>query len=286
MIRTPVAATAVRLCAPAGGGYGAAMSRAVQAGLVSAATHAAVTAVLVGTVRVALGPAAGMPVEAITLDEPAAMPAVAALPLADSGAAFAPVAETVPAAAQPVAHAETGAAAGPAGPAPAAPAASFFGMPTAGRSVVFVIDRSASMGLAGRLERAVRETSACLRQLPSGVRFAVIAYDRSAEPLHFQGLTAAEPAAVEATVADLARLAAQGGTDHRRALRAALALGPEVIYFLTDEDELTAADVAAVTDANRGRSVIHAVCLSAPGSRTALADLARRNRGTFRSAAE
>jgi hypothetical protein len=284
MIRTPIAATAVRLGRVGGGGYGAAMSRAVQAGLVSAAAHAAVAAALVGGSHAAPGPAAGMPVEAIAFDAPA----VAALPLADGGAAFTPVGAAEPAAVRAVGHVEAGPAEAPAASDPAAPAAAtFFGVPAAGRSVVFVIDRSASMGLAGRLERAVRETATSLRRLPRHVRFAVIAYDRSAEPMRFGGLVAAEPAAVEAAVAGLERLTAEGGTDHRRALRAALALGPEVVYFLTDDDELTAADVAAVSAANRGRTAIHAVCLAAPGGRAAaLAELARRNRGTFRAAPE
>lgn len=286
MIRTPVAAMAVRLCAPGASGYGATMSRAVPSLLASLAAHAAVVAAMCGVWRAAPGSATGMAIEALAFDEPAMLPAVAALPLPDAPAQFAPIAFR-PGPAQPIAHAEPVGDHRPSpspvagAPKPGRATTVFFGVPAAGRSVVFVIDRSASMGLAGRLDRAVRETAASLRQLSADVRFAVIAYDRTAEPLGRGGLVLAKPSAIEAALVELSQLTAQGGTDHRRALRAALALGPDVIYFLTDEDELSPADVVAVTAANRGRTAIHAVCLSNPAGRTALAELAHRNGGTF-----
>jgi hypothetical protein len=164
----------------------------------------------------------------------------------------------------------------------------FFGVPAAGHSVVYVVDRSASMGLGGRLGRAAREVTASLRRLPSSARFQVIAYGRAAEPLRLggpPGLVAAEAASVEAAAAALGRLTAEGGTDHRRALRAGLALDPDVIYFLTDEDDFTPADVNDITAYNRGRTVIHAICLVGPASpNSPLAELTRRNGGAFRTA--
>src|SRR5207237_252137 len=56
---------------------------------------------------------------------------------------------------------------------PPGPATNFCGVaaPATARTVVYVIDRSASMGLAGRLERARREVVASLRQLPPSARF-------------------------------------------------------------------------------------------------------------------
>jgi hypothetical protein len=164
-------------------------------------------------------------------------------------------------------------------------ATEFFGVPAVGKSVVFVLDRSASMGLDGRLDRARRELAASLRRLPPSARFQVIAYNRVAEPLRLPGmygLLPATPDAIEAAVATLNRLTAEGSTDHRKAVQDALALGPDVVYFLTDEDDLEARDVQAVTRLNRGRVSIHALCLVPPaGGETPMAGLARNNRGLF-----
>src|SRR5262249_44628259 len=78
---------------------------------------------------------------------------------------------------------------------------------------------------------------------------------------------------------------AEGGTEHLPALRRALALGPDVIFFLTDAADLRAEQIQAVTSLNRGRTVIHAVELgSARGRRgeDGLYALAQRNHGCFK----
>ena len=148
-----------------------------------------------------------------------------------------------------------------------------------------VIDRTSSMGHDGRFERARSAVIASLRQLPADARFQVIAYDKNALPLRIGDgrLAAAMDANVEAAAAALAAMFPQGGTDHVRALQQALWLGPDVIYFLTDEDDLTPADVEKVTRSNRRRASIHALCLVAPAAaETPMRTLARRNGGEFR----
>ena len=47
-----------------------------------------------------------------------------------------------------------------------------------------------------------------------------------------------------------------------QALRLALSLAPEVVYLLTDADDLSDADRALVTHLNRGRAVIHTIELN------------------------
>ena len=160
----------------------------------------------------------------------------------------------------------------------------FFGVPASGASVVYVIDRSASMGLEGRLQRATREVAMSLSQLPSSSRTQVIVYSRTAEPL-CPGLVAADPAIIAIASERLQHLTAEGGTAHVRALKSALLLNPDVIYFLTDEDDLTPADVKTITDYNRGRTVIHTICLIDPETnQTPIGELAKKNRGQFRVA--
>jgi hypothetical protein len=169
---------------------------------------------------------------------------------------------------------------------PAGPATSFFGVPAAptARAVVYVIDRSGSMGENGRLVRALREVVASLRQLPPSARFQVIAYNRDAEPLPPGELLPATPDRIDAAERALDALVAEGGDDeHGRALRRALALGPDVIYFLTDAKGLKPADVARVKQINKGRVTIHAVCLSAAPADGMMGRLARENGGQFQA---
>jgi hypothetical protein len=160
----------------------------------------------------------------------------------------------------------------------------FFSVAAEGKSVVYVIDRSSSMRY-GRFDRARDQVVASLRQLPPEARFQVIAYDRNALMLRIGegGLAAATPANVEAAAAELATMRDEGGTDHVRALKLALQLRPDVIYFLTDEDDLTPADVDQIKRINGGKTSIHALCLVAPSAaETSMRKLARQNRGEFR----
>lgn len=158
-----------------------------------------------------------------------------------------------------------------------------------GHSVVYVIDRSLSMGLNGALGSARRELLASLDRLPETVRFQVILYNRQAEPLRLDGHWDLVPAtaANRQRVAELVEaLRAEGGTDHLAALRRALVLQPEVLFFITDAAELTPQQVRTVTQQNQGRTAIHAIELSGAVSGSSadnpLSLLARSNRGTYR----
>ena len=172
------------------------------------------------------------------------------------------------------------------GTAPAGP--SFFAIATQAASVVYVIDHSASMGLHGSFEIAKRELLASLERLPAHTRFQVIVYNRTAEPVHLDSGAALAPASPDnkqRVATFLEALRAEGGTDHANALKRALTLQPEVIFFLTDADDLKLAQIQAVTHINRGRTIIHTVELSS-GIQTrddsSLEMLARANRGVCR----
>ena len=85
--------------------------------------------------------------------------------------------------------------------------------------------------------------------------------------------------------ADLASVLPDGGTDHMLALRAALALRPEVIYFLTDADLMTRSDAATII-AEAGRCRIQAIefgtGVELAGSANPLRKLATATGGTYR----
>src|SRR5579885_3285784 len=145
---------------------------------------------------------------------------------------------------------------------------SFFQLAARGQSVVYVIDRSSSMGINGGLAAARQELLASLERLPETSRFQVILYNRAAEPMAIGGQTGLTPATAAARAEAAARLGAvraEGSTDHLAALRRALMLRPDVIFFVTDADDLTPLQVRTVTEWNRavsgGRTAIHAIDL-------------------------
>jgi hypothetical protein len=175
-----------------------------------------------------------------------------------------------------------------AGPVPPAGTTTFFQVPARAEAVVYVIDRSASMGLGGRLDAARRELLASLERLPETARFQVLVYNSTTEPLlpDRPGLLPATAENKRRVAAALAGLQAEGGTRHDQALPRALALLPDVIFFLTDADDLTEDHLRAVTARNRGRSVIHVIELN-PANRNRpdrpLQVLARQSHGVYQA---
>jgi hypothetical protein len=165
---------------------------------------------------------------------------------------------------------------------------SFFAIATRGLRIVYVIDRSSSMGETGALAVAKGELHASLDRLAPQARFQVIAYNRSSEPLRINGQSGLLPATPDnkrqATWL-MDNVHAEGGTEHLLALQRALQLQPDVLFFLTDADALTEEQVRIVTRLNQGRTVIHAIEMGASHSTdtlTPLQILSRDNRGTYR----
>jgi hypothetical protein len=171
---------------------------------------------------------------------------------------------------------------------PVAAESRLFGRAEPGQRIVYVLDRSISMGWRHRLDVARRELLLSLRHLPSTARFQVVAYNRQAEPLPIgngRDLLAPDPPTLRQVEPLLAALNAAGGTDHLRALRTALALQPDLIYLVTDADDLPARDLQELNRLNRGRSIIHTIDLSGhrqPSAASTLQQLAHANRGSHR----
>jgi hypothetical protein len=157
------------------------------------------------------------------------------------------------------------------------------------RRIVYLIDRSLSMGQSGALDVARQEVLASLRGLPGDASFQIIAYNFLALRLLPGQLVRAEPAMIDEATRQLAALDASGGTRHLRALKCALTLqpAPDLIFLVTDADELTDADVRDVTRLNSSRhAAIHVVELASAladgGGERLLARLAADNGGTHR----
>lgn len=142
-----------------------------------------------------------------------------------------------------------------------------FGVPGTGRQFLYVFDRSASMtALGGRpFAAAKRELAKSLRNLESTHQFQIIFYNH--RTIVYNPLYPQPPRMMFGTDDNKQRaerwassLIADGGTDHMAALRLALGLGPDVIFFLTDADDpqLTEGELARITRLNHG-SVINTI---------------------------
>lgn len=162
--------------------------------------------------------------------------------------------------------------------------ARFFQVPVGGKSVVYVIDRSLSMGPWGGNLAAVRaELLASLEALPPSATFQVVFYNTVARPLRIggsEGLLPADPETLRTATAALRSVSPEGNTDHAGALRCGLRLRPDVLFLVTDADDLSPEQVRALTSFNGGRTVIHTICVARrPHEIAALEQLAQANRG-------
>jgi hypothetical protein len=167
------------------------------------------------------------------------------------------------------------------------PGTQFFGAREHAHSFAYVIDCSGSMATRNSLDVAKRELLASLNQLPPDAEFAVVFYNLLAkmlsDPQGRKGLMAATAANKARVQSQLATIAPDGGTDHMTALRTALALKPEVIFFLTDADLMTNGDVNEIL-AEVGTTRIQAVEFGRGtnlGQRTPLGRLATTTGGSY-----
>lgn len=177
------------------------------------------------------------------------------------------------------------------GHAGAIPGASFLGARDNGTRIVFAIDCSASMANYNAMRSAKAALVSSLQSLSDAQQFQIIFYNQQPRMLTLRGSQGDLMLATEVNKS-LARQQIGGvvpdlGTDHLPALRMALRLGPEVLFFLTDADEpqLSAAELAEIQRLNQGRTRIHTIEFGIGGEVDAdnfLKKLARQNDGTYR----
>lgn len=168
------------------------------------------------------------------------------------------------------------------------PGTEFFGAREQATSFVYLIDRSGSMADHAALDVAKRELLASLTQLPPDVQVGVILYNQATvtipDPTGRPGLmpaTAANKARIRSL---LARIDPNDNTDQMVALRAALALHPEVIFFLTDAQGMTHHDAESIAD-EAGSTRIQCIEFGIgpdPGVSNPLRKLAIATNGSYR----
>lgn len=173
----------------------------------------------------------------------------------------------------------------------AAGGTSFFGAQDQGKRFVYVVDCSGSM-TGEPIYVAKAELKASLAGLGEAQRFQIIFYNQQPRVMTIRGDAEAElyrATDINRTLAGhwISGIQADAGTNHVPALKRALTMSPEVIFFLTDADqpELTAKELNEIKTTNGGRSRIHCVEFGkGPELKTDnfLKRLARDNGGTYR----
>jgi hypothetical protein len=115
--------------------------------------------------------------------------------------------------------------------------------------------------MQGALATARRELLASLQRLPANATFQVVLYNSSAQPLlgRRDELLPATPENLRRAAEALQAVEPEGGTNHYRGFQEALNLRPDVLYFLTDADDMTPEEERAILQLNAGRTAIHTI---------------------------
>jgi hypothetical protein len=165
---------------------------------------------------------------------------------------------------------------------------SLFGVEGEGFKFLYVFDRSMSMSEPDDrpMAAAKAELIASLESLDRVHQFQIIFFNHE-EPRVFNPsgkpdrLAFADDASKQAARDFLAKISADGATRPEPALNLAVRMRPDVIFFLTDGEDLDYAMIDRITRANRSRATIHAIQFGV-GKRkpsSLLTELAEQNGG-------
>lgn len=164
--------------------------------------------------------------------------------------------------------------------------AQFFGVRSAGKKFIYVVDRSGSMS-GEPLERAKAELARSIGELNAGQLMYVIffddqplcQFDESGPPSQ---LSRAVPNERRKLLAWVDQVGEGGGTNPRLAMQWALHLKPDAIYLLSD-GQFDATIVTELTAQNStARIPIHTIAFINRVGESLLKDLASQNQGTYR----
>ncbi|HEY3391275.1 MAG TPA: hypothetical protein VGK58_01115 [Lacipirellulaceae bacterium] len=166
---------------------------------------------------------------------------------------------------------------------------SVFGVQGTGSKFVYVFDRSASME-GPPLAAAKRQLIESLRSLESTHQFHIIFFNTRTRSFDITGggrrIAFATDRNKQLAANFVGGITADGGTDRLTALREAIGIAPDVIFFLTDADDaMPASELAEIARANRRSRA--AICViefgrrSTPPGSNFLTELARESGGQY-----
>jgi hypothetical protein len=163
---------------------------------------------------------------------------------------------------------------------------SFFGVHTAARRVVYVVDASSSMNRPYKGEAKTRfgqmklELAKSVLSLKAEQQFFIIFFNEHSNPMPADGMENAYPQNQQRYLTWVAGVRASGLTDPRPSIALALSLNPDVLYLLTDGT--FPRDVQSDLGQLRQRSVqINTIAFGDPKAEKSLKSLALKNRGRF-----
>lgn len=164
----------------------------------------------------------------------------------------------------------------------------FFGSGESETSVVFVVDNSRSMNrphdspAKTRFRRVKVELVNCVAAMPPSRRFSIIFFARETVPLSQTELLPATDAVKASSLEWVARMGSGGApTDPRSALRGALRMRPDQIYFLTD-GEFDRPIMRDLLTLKQSATRIDTFAFGDQAGEAVLKTLAENNRGTYR----
>jgi hypothetical protein len=146
-------------------------------------------------------------------------------------------------------------------------AAPLHGSLKSGTTVVYLLDRSSSMGVGGLLKFATAAIKSSLAQLGPDVRFQVVAYNGGTGQLA-SGPLPADSVNRQRAAEWMDGLMAEGRSDHIAGFRDALWCQPDVIFLLTDADDLDEKETRAIRSLVRRPAQVHAAICGSQRDRT------------------
>lgn len=158
-----------------------------------------------------------------------------------------------------------------------------------GRSFLFLLDRSTSMGSKGLgvVQVARKELTAAVEKLDPHHQFQVLGYNNTTTPMKAARLLRASKENKLEVPQFIGHLTAFGPTDHITGIMTAISYRPDVLVLLTDggSPELNEQQLKKVRSASRGKTQIHCVQFgigTQPVAENFMGELAAQNGGTFR----
>jgi Ca-activated chloride channel family protein len=158
-----------------------------------------------------------------------------------------------------------------------------------GRSFVFVIDRSYSMGSQGLgvIDAAKKQLSAAINQLEPHHTFQIVGYHETTHTMLRRQLLPANDANKKQVPGHISSMSAFGATDHENGLIAAVAFKPDVIVLMTDagHPELNSGQLKMIKQLAPRGCQIHCIQFgigSLQKTTNFMTKMAEQNDGSFR----
>ena len=155
---------------------------------------------------------------------------------------------------------------------------SFFGLRAQGRTFIYVVDCSGSMGQKDRLIRAKREIRKSVGEMRFPQRFQIIFYNDRPRVMPGGVPQGVDVDSKEQLARWMEIIDADGETDPRGAMAQALALKPDGVFLLSD-GEFPPGTIEAIAKTNPGKTPIH--CIDLSGGSEDLKKIAKASGGQY-----